>query len=148
MLWKVAHCPINRPIWSHWLARTPLMQLIRNKRVALNIFLNSWGHRQLNFFRHGCESWTVWPDLPKFGHTGEVLKVFGNFLEGLFCICAKYRTYSSKFLMLLGRQIFILVSGQKLNRSFNHLVTLAVSYVHQYLNWLTRGPTSFLASFY
>ena len=68
----------------------------------------------------------MWPDLAKFRHFGEILKVIGNFW-GFIQYLEKFRTYFGKSFMPLGK--FLLLWMTKYKKLSSHLVTLSISFI-------------------
>ena len=84
-----------------------------------NIFLNWFSYGTL--WSNACRIHLVWPDLAIFCHFGKVLKVFGQFLDGLFSI---WINFVPTLACYATGQIVIVVNGQRSNNKQSHLVTL------------------------
>ena len=73
----------NSPIWSHWTG-TYTAILILSYHKSRKITATFWGKKWV--FTWKLELHAVWPDLAKFRHFCNILKVFGQFLKLLFGI--------------------------------------------------------------
>ena len=72
-------------------------------RFSTNLWRGGFGFLSLTPHTRDTHLWPVWPDSMKFGHFGEILKVFGSFWGFIFVVFGRNLNLLWHIFMPLGK---------------------------------------------